>query len=386
MTYKILHLSDLHLDHPFCDARNASGTTNARRDGLRQCLLRAIELARAHEADAMTLGGDLFDTAFVSPETAQFLRQQFSAASPMRVFIAPGDLDPHTGESLYTYIDWSSNVHIFHEPRLTPVALRDDLMLWGIGCETGTFSHSGLPDFRVPEVRAGLEIAHVLLLHGLLHEPTVPENKRSGVTFSIEEIRRAGFQLALLGGNHSQSLLTAESPLICYPGSPEPLAFDEEGAHSVVLAEWDDKAWHLTPFDISQWQSRTWRLDMADYTSQQQLIAAIRGLHAGADAARPLVARVLLSGQPAPGLTYDPDDIAAALLGEIPGLQVEDQTTVALDLDPLKTELTIRGSFVRLALHQLEAAQHSGDQSARTLADHALRHGLRALEGRKVTL
>jgi DNA repair protein SbcD/Mre11 len=386
MTYKILHLSDLHLDHPFRDSRNTPETTNARRDGLRRCLQRAIELGRSHEVDALTIGGDLFESDFVSPDTAEFLRQQFSAAAPIRVFIAPGDQDPYTTESVYTYIDWPANVHIFHEPRFTSVALRADLVIWGIGYDSAAFSLSGLPDFRVPEARAGLELAHVVLLHGMLHEPAVPEDKCSGVTFSLEEIRRAGFELALLGGPHGQTLMSAASPIVCYPGSPEPLAFDEERDHSVMLAEWDDKIWNVTPVDISRWQSRMWELDLADYTSQQQLIAAIRSMHAGDDAARPVVARVRLYGQPASGLTYDSDEIAAALADEIPGLQVEDKTTLALDIDALKTELTIRGSFVRRALQQLEAAQRADDENARSLAGHALRHGLRALEGRKVTL
>ena len=386
MTYKILHLSDLHLDHPFTDSRSGAEATNARRAGLRHCLQRAIELARFQKADALTIGGDLFESAFVSPDTAEFLRQQLSAAAPIRIFIAPGDQDPYSGDSLYSYVDWPANVHIFHEPRLTPVVLRDDLLLWGIGCESAAFSHSGLTDFRVPEVRPELEIAHVLLLHGLLQDPTVPENKRSGITFSLEEVRRAGFDLALLGGPHSQLLLADQHPIVCYPGSPEPLAFDEANAHSVVLAEWDDKRWQIEHADISQWQIRTWQLDTADYGSQEQLIAAIRELHASDDANRPIVARVLLTGQPASGLTYDPDEIAAALAVDLPGLQIDDQTTLSLDLDTLKTELTIRGSFVRRGLHQLEAARHADDAGAQTLAGLALRHGLRALEGRKVTL
>jgi DNA repair protein SbcD/Mre11 len=386
MTYKILHLSDLHLDHPFTDSRCGPAATNARRAGLRHCLQRAIELARFQKADALTIGGDLFEAAFVSPDTAEFLRQQLSAAAPIRIFIAPGDQDSYSDDSLYNYVDWPANVHIFHEPRLTPVVLRDDLLLWGIGCESAAFAHSGLTDFRVPEVRAELEIAHVLLLHGLLQDPTLPENKRSGITFSLEEVRRAGFNLALLGGPHSQLLLAEQHPIVCYPGSPEPLAFDEVNAHSIVLAEWDDKSWEIEHADISQWQVRTWQLDAAAYGSQEQLIAAIRELHAADDANRPTVARVLLTGQPASGLTYDPEEIARALAGDLPGLQVDDQTTGALDLDTFKTELTIRGSFVRRGLHQLEAARHADDAGAQTLAGLALRHGLRALEGRKVTL
>ena len=386
MTYKIVHLSDLHLDHPFNDSRSGPEAANARRVGLRECLQRAIELARFQKADAITIGGDLFEAAFVSPDTAEFLRRQLGAAAPIRIFIAPGDQDPYSGDSLYDYVDWPANVHIFREPRLTPVVLRDDLLLWGIGCESASFSHSGLTDFRVPEVRPELEIAHVLMLHGMLQDSTVPENKRSGITFSLEEARRAGFQMALLGGTHSQLLLAEQHPIVCYPGSLEPLAFDEEHAHSVVLAEWDGKRWTIEHADISQGQIRRWTLDAADYSSQAQMIAAIRELHTADDAKRPTAARVLLTGQPASSLAYDTDEIAAALASELPDLQIDDLTSLSLDLDTLKNELTIRGSFVRRGLHHLETARQSEDADSQTLAALALRHGLRALEGRKVTL
>ena len=386
MPYKILHLSDLHLDHPFADARSSPAANGARRAGLQQCLQRAIELARFQQADAITIGGDLFDSAYVSPDTAEFLRRQLAAAAPIRFFIAPGDQDPYNADSPYRYVDWPANVHIFHEPRLTPAVLRDDLLLWGIGCESAAFASSGLTDFRVPEVRPELHIAHILLLHGLLQDPTVPENKRSGITFSLEDAKRAGFQLALLGGPHNQLLLADQLPLLCYPGSPEPLSFEEQGIHSVVLAEWDDKRWTIGHADISQWQARAWQLDTSAYGSQEELIAAIRALHAADDVTRPLTARVMLTGQPAQGLSYDTEEIAAALAGEIGDLHVEDRTSLALDLDSLKNELTIRGSFVRRGLQQLETAQQTDDAGAQMLAVLALRHGLRALEGRKVTL
>lgn len=386
MSYKILHLSDLHLDHPFTDTRSAATVTNVRRTGLQLCLQRAIELARFRKADAITIAGDLFESAFVSPDTAEFIGRQMAAAAPIRIFIAPGDQDPYTAESVYRYVDWPANVHIFHEPRLTPVVLRDDLLLWGLGCEHAAFSNSGLTDFRVPEVRPELQIAHILLLHGLLHDPTLPENKRSGITFSLDDVKRAGFQLALLGGPHRRMLLAEQLPIICYPGSPEQLAFEEEGPHSVVLAQWDDKHWTIEHADISQWQVRTWTLDTTDYSSQADLIAGVRALHAADDPGRPLSARIVLSGQPAPGLRYDTAEIAAALAAEIGDVQIEDRTTLALDLESLKNELTVRGSLVRRGLQQLETAQRSEDAGAAALTALALRHSLRALDGQKVTL
>ena len=123
MRYRIVHLADLHLDMPFSGLSRGSQVSNARREGLRQALKQTIGLAREFEATALTIGGDLYESDHVSPDTASFLRQQFENASPLKIFIAPGNHDPYTYSSPYANIYLPSNVIIFREPELKPVGL-----------------------------------------------------------------------------------------------------------------------------------------------------------------------------------------------------------------------------------------------------------------------
>ena len=146
MTLKILHLADLHLDHPFPGASATSQAGNQRRTGLRQALQSALALAQSRQVDAVTIGGDLVDAASVSPDTAIFLRQQFAQIAPIQVYIAPGARDPYTSDSLYAYMEWPSNVHIFTEPRLTAVDLPDEVQLWGLAYDSAAFAHTSLAD------------------------------------------------------------------------------------------------------------------------------------------------------------------------------------------------------------------------------------------------
>lgn len=131
MAYKILHLADLHLDAPFRDLSGSRGTAKARREGLRSTLKYALEMARARQVDAVTIGGDLYEAENISADTAQFLRQQFAAMAPLPIIIAPGNHDPYTHNSPYAYVSWSPNVEIFRAPTLTPLTLAGDLQLWG---------------------------------------------------------------------------------------------------------------------------------------------------------------------------------------------------------------------------------------------------------------
>ena len=390
MTLKILHLADLHLDHAF--TAMTAVDANRRRNGLRQALQHALALAKDRQATAVTIGGDLFDAAYVSPDTAQYLQQQFAQAAPMRIIIAPGSKDPYTGDSVYTYIDWPSNVHIFKEPKLSALSLSDDVQLWGIGYERPDFTHTGLSDFEISRDKKA-----VLLIHGELADPRVPEPRRTGVTFEIDEVSEAGFQLVLLGGDHTQLFSPEKDPIVCNPGSPEPLGFGEERGHSVVMAEWNGETWSMEAFDISQWASRSWEFDAADYGSQAQLVEKIRALLAteaakissispGVSDAGRLVGRVILQGQPTAGVTFDAHEMNEMLAMVYPCVHVEDRTVLSFDLDRLEAELTVRGSFVRRIRTQLEGSAQAQEPGMQALVHRALSHGLRALEGRKVSL
>jgi exonuclease SbcD len=381
MTLKLMHVADLHLDHPFTGTGARNTGANERREGLRQALQRALDLAQTRHVDAVTIGGDLYDAAYASPDTALFLQNQFSRMAPIPVFIAPGDQDPYTSDSIYAYMDWPANVHIFKEPRLTPVDLCNEVQLWGMAYENASFTRSGLVNFEVPNQKPA-----VLLMHGTLADPLVPENRRSGITFAVQEVRNAGFQLALIGHEHNLFLAPEGKPLVYNPGSPEPINFEEEMGHSVLLAEWDEQQWTVEAIGVNRWKCRTWELDAGDYTTQTEMMDKIRYLVGSENDGRNILGRVILRGQPAAGVAFDPAEMSAMIALAYPYVSVEDQTVLSFDLDSLETELTIRGSFVRRIRAQMEASPQSNDPSMQALVHRALSHGLRALEGRKVTL
>jgi DNA repair protein SbcD/Mre11 len=126
---RILLVSDVHLDSPFAWAKR--DVSRKRRQGLRDALANCIQLAIERRVDVICCGGDLFEHDRVSPDTGQFLRAQFERVLPIRVFIAPGNHDWFGPESLYSYVRWSPNVHVFKDRSLTPVTIVDGLTLWG---------------------------------------------------------------------------------------------------------------------------------------------------------------------------------------------------------------------------------------------------------------
>lgn len=46
--------------------------------------------------------------------------------------LAPGDDDWYGPSSPYRQVDWTPNVHVFTEARLTPVTVEDGMTLWAV--------------------------------------------------------------------------------------------------------------------------------------------------------------------------------------------------------------------------------------------------------------
>ncbi len=379
MAFRLLHLADLHLDSAFSYSSFNSNLANVRRESLRDVLKRALQLARYKNVDAVTLGGDLFESERVTTDTTHFLQQQFAQLAPMRVFIAPGNHDPFTPQSPYSTTAWSQNVHIFHKPRLTRAALTDDLDLWGAAHDSPSFFQSLLTDFRLSDSKPAL-----LLLHGTDTRLTMGNGKGAFCPFSVADIQRSGFSLALLGHIHRRILYPESHPLLCYPGSPEPLGFDEAYEHSVLLAEWDGRAWQITPHEIHQWEYRTVELDVGGFTSRDQIAERVRGMLETERAGKQFALRVQLQGAPHTTLDLDANALRAAVGDAFAEVTFQDHTLPPFDLDALSNEPTTRGVFVKMILAEMENAQRSGNFEMEERLERALRFGLLALEGKEI--
>lgn len=378
MAYKILHLADLHLDIQFRDIGRAPHVANQRREGLRQALKRAFDLARQEQVNAVTLGGDLFEAERVSMDTMQFIRQQCVQLAPTLVFVAPGNHDPYTHKSPYAHVDWPANVYIFRDARLTPVTLSADLRLWGAGHDSPACYQPLLQGFHLPDT-----CPSVLLLHGTDRSLSLGQDKHAFCPFSAEEARGAGFQLALLGHIHHQRFSPAADPILCYPGSPEPLGFDEENGHSIVIAEWNGKDWRVENIDVSQWGCRTRAVDITGLHSREDVVERIRSLWPDERSKR-LLACVTLKGQPAPTLDLDTNAIAAGLDNAFTDLRLENETMAPFDLTALQADQTTTGAFVRRMQSEIDKSKRAGDQMLQDKLTRALTYGLLALDGREI--
>ncbi|MDT0348209.1 metallophosphoesterase family protein [Pseudonocardia charpentierae] len=356
---RILLVSDLHLDTAFGWAGPALG--EVLRANLRATLDRIAALARQSRADALLCGGDLFDQARATPKTLDHLRTSF-AELEVPVHLTPGDDDWYGPSSPYRQVDWSPNVHVFTEARLTPVTVEDGLTLWGAAHDSPASTGGFLDGFRVD--RAGVNLA---LFHGCETGTTAAAVPYA--PFRAEQVEAAGLDHALLGHVHTP----VDHAQFTYPGNPCPLTPGETGPRGAVLvAVGDDGAVERTRYDVAGGRVHEVSVDVTGASHSAEMRERVEEAVAGLAG----VVRVTVHGALAPSvdladLTGLGQDDAAHLDGLV---LRQGQLDLGHDLDALAGERTVRGQFVRDV-----RADSSLDEETRT---RVLLAGLRALDGR----
>lgn len=373
MAYRILHFADLHLDRAFGDlGRVSSPEGRARRNDLRQVLRQICDLALTQGVDALTIGGDLYESERVTTDTSNFLRMTFEELAPVRVVISPGNHDPYTPASLYRQTEWPSNVRIFTSPTLEPMNIDGGLEIWG-AAHTSPASRDNL----VKGVRVAAQGTHLLLLHAS-DTSRIPTDKPAHCPFEPQDIADAGFSVALLGHYHQTSDHMVGNSRYIYPGSPEPLGFDEEGERYAVLVDISEGDVEITPHKVNLKSYHNVTLDVTDAESSEDIRRRVADLPIGGDAN---FVRVRLIGHVSPAVDLNAESLVDDCKDSFGFLYVLDETRPQYDLEVLSDELTVRGRFVTKLMSRMEQA---ASDKERLEFENALFDGLRALDGHEI--
>ena len=368
---KILHLADLHLDASFAGSGMTSRISSLRRQQLRDALKRIMDLAQELEVDAVTVGGDLYEQDRCTLDTANFVRLQFERIAPISILIAPGNHDPWVPYAIYRQVKWPSNVFIFTEQRLQPYEV-GNVTVWGAGHNSPAVRENLVASVEIPPERT-----HLLLLHGS-DTTRVPPGKVTHCPLSPEDVRKAGFAAGLLGHYH-KATSPLEGQVVYYPGSPEPLGFDEEGRHYVLLLEIQGD--RLTPelIEINNMNYVTVELDITEAETSETIAEMMLREREQRDL-RDAFVRIRLVGTLHPDVDLDTELLRSAMSEHFGFLDLLDETRPSYDLDLLREEATAKGLFVRKMLERLSKA----DDEERGMLESALILGLQAFDGREL--
>lgn len=356
--YRIVHCADVHLETTFPETRGGSG----RRKALADAFARIVDAALARNADALTIGGDLYENERAGPQTARFLFEQF-ARFGRPVYVAPGNHDPYGPASLLARGDVPENVKIFNEAAWRPYPLADGVTLYGFG---HTPAEPGRPFARAAFARGGVQLA---LVHGS-DEERCPPNKRATAPFTTDEALAAGATLVLTGHYHGGYVTHREKqPVVAYPGSPEPIKFGENDVHGALEITIEGSAVAARALPTARTRLVELACDLAGAASEQQVFACIEPLVAPYGAND--FVRVRLRGSVLDGTRVDAALLEERLGASLGSLEILDGT-VAHDYAAIAREPTVRGHVVRDLLARGDAGLP------------ALRYALAAFDGAEI--
>jgi exonuclease SbcD len=361
--FTLVHCADVHLETTFPDTRGG-GT---RRAALADAFVRIVDEALSCKADALTIGGDLYEAERAGPATVRFLFEQFVRFGKP-VFLAPGNHDPHAPGSLLARPDLPENVLVFNEAAWRAIPLAEGITLYGFG---HTPAEPGRPFASARFERGGVQIA---LVHGS-DEARCPPNKRATAPFTQREVSASGASLLLTGHYHGGYLTTERGrATIAYPGSPEPIKFGEGATHGVVVLRVDGE--HVEPTLVPTARTRLFELecDLSGVGHEHAALARIE--KALAPLGRRDYVRMRLFGQVAQGTRLDAASMRERFESALGSLELNDRTT-SYDYELISREPTVRGHVVRdlLALSRDDGSE---------LAGEALRYALAAFDGSEI--
>ncbi len=376
---RIIHTSDIHLDTSFSGAGIPSCLGDRKREAIRGTFRRILEDARASAVDVVLIAGDLYEHDRVTPDTIEFLKQQFESLGDIRVFISPGNHDPFAQGSPYREEKWPSNVHIFREETFRTVELADR----GVRVAGFAFTHSRIeehPFLKLPALPD--DLVNVVVSHAS-DVSRVPSGKVLHGPFTIEEIAGKNVRYCALGHYHQQRVVPndIDTAQVWYSGIPEGRGWDEEGPCSYLLVEIDGDRVNIEPRPCDKYRFRTLTIDCEGATTREQILDAIMQ-HKGCSFDAATILRVRLEGTVDAKLDLSFPEMEERLAGEALHVALLDETIPSIDFDSISRERTLRGRFIRLLNQRIASAP----ESERIMLERARLYGVQALLGREVRL
>lgn len=365
---RIFHMADAHLDAPF--SLLPPWEADSARLSLKSAFAAAILAAKKRGAQLFFIAGDLFDGAYVTPDTKEFVCEKIASFPECKFFIAPGNHDPFDENSHYKRMNLPENAYVFgKKERFRIEELGVDV--YGYGFSASTESES--PVVGYPALDPSM--INILVCHG-----DVSASASVYGQITKQEIAQSGFDYIALGHIHKPSGVLCEGGVYyAYPGCIEGRGFDESGEKGALFGTVAKGETALAFLPLAR---RKYAELSVDLTGVEERVGAMELIRA---ALRPYGGdtrvRITLTGCPQNAFVIKSEGLDGG--GSSPALvEIIDKTSPALKLTDIEKENTLRGVFCRRM--QARLAQYDEGSEEYAVCLKALRLGLAALDGRDI--
>jgi len=371
---KFLHCADVHLDAPFTSLAHAMGKPSERRHDLRQTFTRIIDVVKEENVDIFLISGDLYEHNYVKKSTVNFINDQFNRIPGVEVFIVPGNHDPYTSGSYYRNSVWADNVHILTQDKPCFEITRLGVCVYGLGFMDFYCGKPFIEQIKPVDKKA----INILMVHGTL-DMDIGNNIYNPVSSS--ELECLGMDYIAFGHFHNRFEGLGPSKNIYNPGSPEPLGFDEEGEHGVLVGtitkDSNGNSFLDTEFiRLNRKFYLSMDVNVSGCGTDEQVIKRIENAVRGMNTETCILC-INLTGYTEQGFNIDLQYVTAYFSNHLYYLKVLDNTAPDYDFGRIAREPGLKGLFVRKMFSRIE---NSKDEHEKKVLTKALYYGLEALE------
>lgn len=371
---RILHCADLHLGSELSQVQSRA---QERKQELLRTFRRITAICRDERIDLLLIAGDLFEGSNIDSLAVQSVKTYLQELEHTITVIAPGNHDYMSIDSPFADEDWPDQTIIFRDGPQKIAFPERGFAVYGTGFQSTYSGQSLLPELPC----ADPELINICVMHGDL----VSEGGASGYNPVTErQLAASGYDYAALGHIHKRSPVNrAGQTYYSYPGCPDGRGFDELGEKGIYIGTVDKQKVSLDFRSVCSRMYLTLEADISDCLSEteivRKIISRLEELYGPEYDSH--YYKIILAGRIQPDFNLPLQTIQDNLNERLYYAKVRDNTSIAIDLDKLAAETSLKGIFAGRMMEKIREQTAKGDQAAVDRLAKALEFGLRAFEG-----
>lgn len=339
-----MHVSDIHLGAPF---KFLGSKGSERRLELKEAFEELLKNTDEFDVEAVLIAGDLYEARYATRDLGNFIKRCFERLH-IPIIVAPGNHDPYTRNSLYSLMKWPKNVYIFSKNFFEKLEINDEFAVYGIANIVDNDTTNYLSSFKVES-----DLPAVGLMHGsyLPYSGLLSESNEACLPFTEIDLRNSNLDYLALGHYHKYVEIKIDGDVrAVYPGTLEPLNFDEIGERNAVIVKISKGGIKLKKISTGIRKYEILEIDCSSAMCSADVISQIK--NSGVD--RRNIVKVVLTGELSPSVELRLEEIEIAARNQFYHAIVENRTHPSYDIESISREHTLRGEFVRRMLQKIE--------------------------------
>ncbi len=345
---KFIHCSDIHLDSKLNSLKGEKA--KERKTELRLGFERLVDFACKNKVKAIIIAGDLFDSKNILPKTKSYITDVIESSNVDFLYLS-GNHDEYN-----FFLDLSktlSNIKILDENSVR----YDDVVIRGF---------SPINENSYDRLNLSSLDTNIVVMHGQV------DDYESGKGYvNVRKLAGKSIDYLALGHLHTFSTNKLDDRgIYVYSGCLEGRGFDELGDKGFALLDYENKKINYQFIKNSIRQLREVKVDITSLISLREIEQKV--LFCVQDISKDDLIKVVLTGNYELETEKDLVHLEKVLSDKFFFVKIIDESTLKLDIDKIKGDISLKGEFIRLVL----SSGMDKDKQEKVIA-----YGLKALSG-----